>query len=188
MEGITKFDEWYMKKEKNNWELLEVKILFFPPNYSKISHYQLIVIWRHQFQSRAQTIKYFTLSRNPVEKSLAFGGIRGEDTGAEYRHKLGRYLYETRAGARRLYCGEFILVLRAIKQGPVVTVGKSWEWVIFQNEALLKGFQVTWMHKMAGSVRLFENSLKGIILRLLVSLGWHYDPDHASWELLGNQL
>ena len=106
MEGRTKFDEWYMNKEKNNWELLEVKILFFPPNYSKISHYQLIVIWRHQFQSRAQTIKYFTLSRNPVEKSLAFGGIRGEDTGAECRHKLGRYLYETRTGARRLYYGE----------------------------------------------------------------------------------
>ena len=106
MEGRTKFDERYMNKEKNNWELLAGKILFFPPNYSKNFHYQLIVIWRHQFQSRAQTIKYFTLSRNPVEKSLAFGGIRGEDPGAECRHKLGRHLYETRTGARRLYYGE----------------------------------------------------------------------------------
>ena len=30
MEGRTKFDEWYMNKEKNNWELFEVKILFLP--------------------------------------------------------------------------------------------------------------------------------------------------------------
>lgn len=29
MEGRMKFDEWYMNKEKNNWELFEVKIFFF---------------------------------------------------------------------------------------------------------------------------------------------------------------
>ena len=188
MEWRTKFDEWYMNKEKNNWELFEVKILFFPiklfKNFSlptdsnltppiSVSHKQLNILlcpeilWRNPWHSKGSEGKIPALN----------AGTNSVDISTKPEQEPGAFIVE-----------KFILVLRAIKQGPVVTVGKSWEWVIFQNEALLKGFQVTWMHKMAGSVRLFENNLKGIILRLLVSLGWHYDPDHASWELLGNQL
>ena len=106
MEGRTKFDEWYMNKEKNNRELLEVKILFFPIKLFKNFSLPTDSNLTPSISVSRTNIKYFTLSRNPAEKSLAFEGIRGEDPGAECRHKLGRYLYETRTGARRLYYGD----------------------------------------------------------------------------------